>query len=60
MAKIIPVFKKGNKSQIEHDRPIANQCSTSKISEKLILKPICYLESTSNLGSKCTQQHGLK
>ena len=60
MAKIIPVFKKGNKSQIENYRPIANQCSTSKIFEKLILKQIHYLESTNNLDFTCKQQHGFK
>ena len=27
MSKIIPVFKKGNKSNVENYRPIANQCS---------------------------------
>ena len=43
LAKIIPVFKKGNKNKIENYRPIANQYSTSKIFEKLILKQIHYL-----------------
>ena len=38
LAKVIPVFKKGSKSSIENYRPIANQCSLSKIFEKLILK----------------------
>ena len=60
MAKIIPVFKKGNKNKIENYRPIANQCSTSKIFEKLILKQIHYLESTNNLDFTCKQQHGFK
>ena len=60
LAKIIPVFKKGNKNQIENYRPIANQCSTSKIFEKLILKQIHYLEETNNLDFTCKQQHGFK
>ena len=60
MAKIVPIFKKGNKSHIENYRPIANQCSTSKVFEKLILKQIHYLESTNNLDFTCKQQHGLK
>ena len=60
LAKIIPVFKKGNKNKIENYRPIANQCSTSKIFEKLILKQIHYLESTNNLDFTCKQQHGFK
>ena len=60
MAKIIPIFKKGNKSNVENYRPIANQCSTSKIFEKLILKQIHYLESINKLDFTCKQQHGFK
>ena len=37
MAKIIPIFKKGSKNAIENYRPVANQCSISKIFEKRIL-----------------------
>ena len=33
VSKIIPIFKKGNKNEIENYRPIANLCSTSKIFE---------------------------
>ena len=44
--KIILIFKKGNRTEIENYRPIANLCSTSKFFEKLILKQIHYLEST--------------
>ena len=60
MSKIIPVFKKGNKSNVENYRPIANQCSTSKIFEKLILKQIHYLETINKLDFTCKQQHGFK
>ena len=35
---MVPIYKKGNKKDIENYRPIANLCSTSKIFEKLILK----------------------
>ena len=45
VSKIIPIFKKGDKSKIENYRPIANFCSASKIFEKLILKQIHYLET---------------
>ena len=34
VSKIIPIFKKGDKSKIENYRPIANFCSASKIFEK--------------------------
>ena len=60
ISKIIPTFKKGNKSKIENYRPIANLCSTSKVFEKLILKQIHYLESTNKLDLTGKQQHGFK
>jgi hypothetical protein len=40
VSKIIPVFKKGDKSEIENCQPILNLCSSSKISEKLIVKKL--------------------
>ena len=60
VSKIIPIFKKGNKNEIENYRPIANLCSTSKIFEKLILKQIHYLESKNKLDLTGKQQHGFK
>ena len=60
VSKIIPIFKKGNKHEIENYRPIANLCSASKIFEKLILKQIHYLESTNKLDLTGKQQHGFK
>ena len=58
MAKIIPTFKKGSKTEIENYRPIANLCSASKILEKLILKQIQYLESKNKLDPTGKQPHG--
>ena len=60
ISKIIPIHKKGNKSEIENYRPIANLCSTSKILEKLILKQIHYLESKNELDLTGKNQHGFK
>ena len=60
VSKIIPIFKKGDKSKVENYRPIANLCSASKIFEKLILKQIHYLESTNKLDLTGKQQHGFK
>ena len=54
------IFKKGNKTEIENYRPIANLCSASKIFEKLILKQIHYLESTNKLDLTGKNQHGFK
>ena len=58
--KIIPIFKKGNRNEIENYRPIANLCSTAKFIEKLILKQIQYLESTNKLDLTGKNQHGFK
>ena len=60
VAKIIPIFKKGSKVQVENFRPIASLCSTSKVFEKLILKQIQYLENTNKLDLTGKQQHGFK
>ena len=38
LSKIVPVHKKGSKSEIENYRPVANLCSASKIFERLILQ----------------------
>ena len=60
VSKIIPIFKKCNKNEIENYRPIANLCRAWKIFEKLILKQINYLESTNKLDLTGKQQHGLE
>ena len=60
VSKIVPIFKKGSKNEIENYRPIANLCSTSKFFEKLILNQIHYLESTNKLDLTGKQQHGFK
>ena len=60
MSKIIPIFKKGSKNEIENYRPIANLCAASKFFEKLILKQIHYLETTNKLDLTGKQQHGFK
>ena len=60
VSKIIPIFKKGDKSKIENYRPIANLCAGSKVFEKLILKQIHYLESKNLLDLTGKQQHGFK
>ena len=60
ISKIIPIYTKGNKSEIENYRPIANLCSTSKIFEKLILKQIHYLEGINKLDLTGKNLHGFK
>jgi hypothetical protein len=60
IAKITPIFKKGNSSQIENYRPISNLCTTSKIFEKLILQRIKKLEKFHNIDLTGKPQHGFK
>ena len=60
VAKVIPIHKKGLKSDIENYRPIANLCSSSKIFERLILKRISVIESLNNIEITGKQQHGFK
>ena len=58
--KDYPYPQKGPKNKIEHNRPIANLCSTSKLFERLILKQIQKIETISNVDLTGTQQHGFK
>ena len=60
ISKITPIHKKRPKNKIEHYRPIANLCSTSKLFEGLILKQIQKIETISNVDLTGTQQHGFK
>ena len=60
VSKIVPIFKKGSKVEIENYRAIENLCSTSKNFEKFILKQIHYLESTNKLDLTGKNQHGFK
>jgi exonuclease III len=60
IAKITPIFKKGNPHQIENYRPISNLCSCSKIFEKLILLRIRKLEMIKKLDLTGKPQHGFK
>jgi len=40
ISKIIPVFKKGNRSKIENYQPISNNSSLSKVFEKCLIKKL--------------------
>ena len=60
VAKVIPIHKKGLKSDIENYRPIANLCSTSKLFEKLILKRIFNIEKSQGIDITGKEQHGFK
>ena len=60
VAKVFPVFKKGNKNKIENYRPISNLCSTSKFFEKLILKRILEIQENCKTDLTGNEQHGFK
>ena len=60
VAKVNPIFKKGNKNNIENYRPISNLCSTSKVFEKLILKRILSIQESNKVDFTGTEQHGFK
>ena len=54
VAKVIPLYKKGKKNEVDNYRPISNLCSITKIFERLILarvKMIEKKESRSNRSS---------
>ena len=58
ISKIIPVHKKGSRSDCANYRPVANLCSTSKFFEKMILNRIKSLESINGIEVGGRQQHG--
>ena len=60
VAKIIPIFKKGIKRNIDNYRPIANLCSTTKVFENLILKRIMQIQTENNVDITRSNQHGFK
>jgi hypothetical protein len=61
VAKTIPIFKnKGKTKDIENYRPIVNLCATSKIFEKLVLKPILKIQDNEGTDLTGDQQHGFK
>ena len=60
MAKVNPIFKKGNKNIIENYRPISNLCSISKVFEKVILKRIMQIQNENKVDLTGDPQHGFK
>jgi len=48
-SRVIPLFKKGDKTDINNYRPISNLCAGSKILEKLILQRLIDIEKKSGV-----------
>ena len=59
-SRVLPLHKKGKKSQIENYRPISNLCAGSKVFERLILTRILKIEEQANCSLTCENQHGFK
>jgi endonuclease/exonuclease/phosphatase family metal-dependent hydrolase len=60
VSRIIPLHKKGPRTNIANYRPISNLCSTSKIFEKAILSRIMEIEKENNVDLTGARQHGYK
>ena len=60
IAKVIPLFKKGDKQEIKNYRPISNLCSISKIYEKLIQKRLEEIAKENDVNLSGDEQHGFK
>ena len=60
ISKIIPIFKKGSKNEIENYRPIANLCSMSKVFEQLIIDRLREIETSNKCDLTGKLQHGFK
>ena len=59
-SRVLPLYKKGKRSQMENYRPISNLCAGSKILERLILERILDLEDNANCSLTGDNQHGFK
>jgi hypothetical protein len=60
ISRTIPLFKKGNKKNINSYRPISNLCSASKIFERLMLNRLNDIEASNNVDLTGKNQHGFK
>jgi hypothetical protein len=60
VARIVPLFKKGDKKQIQNYRPISNLCSITKVYERLILQRLDFIQEQEKVDLTGTSQHGFK
>jgi hypothetical protein len=58
VARILPLHKKGAKSNVKNYRPISNLCVATKIFEKCVLKHIKTLAAQGDLFTD--MQHGFR
>jgi hypothetical protein len=60
ISRTLPLFKKGNKKNINSYQPISNLCSSSKIFERLMLSRLTDIEALNNVDLTGKSQHGFK
>ena len=60
MSKIIPLFKKGSKTDVVNYQPIANLCSITKVYEQLITDRLREIETLNDCDLTGKSQHGFK
>ena len=60
VARVIPIYKKGKRCDVNNYRPISNLCSVTKIFERLILDKINSIELSENIDLTGESQHGFK
>ena len=60
IAKVIPTYKKGKRTDVANYRPISNLCSITKIFERLILDRINAIEEMEHCDLTGASQHGFK
>ena len=60
ISKIIPIHKKGSKTNIQNYRPIANLCAMTKVFEQLIIDRIKEIEKINAIDITGKSQHGFK
>ena len=60
VARIIPLFKKGEKEKTENYRPISNLCSITKVYERLLLHRFEEIQEKERVDLTGSSQHGFK
>ena len=60
ISRTVPLYKKGNKNNLDSYRPISNLCSASKIFERMMLNRLIDIEDTQNVDLTNIMQHGFK
>lgn len=59
-SRIIPVHKKGSKTEIENYRPISNLCSIEKLYERCLLNRLEMIAKNANIDLTHEHQYGFK